>query len=100
MIVDTRLTVADGHAERGAALSMIEPWADRPYAVTLGADKGYDAEDFVNELRSMNVHPHVAQNTSGRRSVIAPCFDLGEIPHDAARRQEKALRNSPRCSIS
>jgi len=70
LIVDTRLTVADGHAERIAALSMIEPRADRPRAVTLGADKGYDAEDFVNELRSMNVRAHVAQNTNGRRSAI------------------------------
>jgi transposase len=70
LIVDTRLTAADGHAERIAALSMIEERADRPHAVTLGADKAYDAEDFVNELRSMNVRPHVAQNDNGRRSAI------------------------------
>ena len=38
--------------------------------ITLGADKAYDAEDFVNELRSMNVTSHVAQNTSGRSSAI------------------------------
>src|ERR1700691_6397415 len=49
---------------------MIEPRADRPRPITLGADKAYDAEDFVNELRSMTVTPHVAQNTSGRRSAI------------------------------
>jgi IS5 family transposase len=49
---------------------MIEPRADRPRAITLAADKGYDAEDFVNELRSMRVTPHVAQNTNGRRSAI------------------------------
>ena len=36
----------------------------------LGADKAYDAEDFVNELRSMNATPHVAQNTNGRSSAI------------------------------
>jgi transposase len=70
LIVDTRLTAADGHAERNAALSMIEPRADRPRAISLGADKAYDVEDFVNELRSMNVRPHVAQNTNGRRSAI------------------------------
>ena len=70
LIVDTRLTAADGHAERNAALSMIEPRADRPRAISLGADKAYDAEDFVNELRSKNVRPHVAQNTSRRRSAI------------------------------
>ena len=49
---------------------MIEPYADRPWPITLGGDKGFDSADFVNELRSMNVTPHVAQNTSQRRSAI------------------------------
>ena len=53
LLVDACLTPADGHAERVAALHMIEPHADRPQAITLGADKAYDTEDFVNELRSM-----------------------------------------------
>jgi transposase len=70
LVVEAGLTLADGHAERVAALHMIEPRADRPRSITLGADKAYDAEDFVNELRSMNVTPHVAQNTSGRSSAI------------------------------
>ncbi len=70
LVVDACLTPADGHAERIAALHMIEPRADRPNAITLGADKAYDAEDFVNELRAMKVTPHVAQNTSGRCSAI------------------------------
>jgi transposase len=70
LVVDACLTPANGHAERVAALHMIEPRADRPQAITLGADKAYDAEDFVNELRSMKVTPHVAQNTSGRSSAI------------------------------
>ena len=70
LFVDACLTPADGHAERIAALHMIEPRADRPRAITLGADKAYDAEDFVNELRAMKVTPHVAQNTSGRTSAI------------------------------
>jgi transposase len=72
LLVDACLTPANGHAERIAALAMIEPRADRPVAVTLGADKSYDASDFVNELRTMNVRPHVAQNTTRRfgRSAI------------------------------
>lgn len=32
--------------------------------------KAYDTKDFVNELRSMRVTPHVAQNTNGRSSAI------------------------------
>ncbi len=44
---------------------MIEPRADRPKLITLGADKAYDGEDSVNELRLM----HVAKNTGGRLSA-------------------------------
>lgn len=70
LIVDTRLTRVSGHAERLAALDMIEPLADRPRAITLGADRGYDTADFIEELRTLNVRPHVAQNTNRRRSAI------------------------------
>jgi len=70
LLIDACLTLADGHAERVAALHMIEPHADRPQAITLGADKAYDVEDFINELRSMNATPHVAQNANGRSSAI------------------------------
>ena len=76
LVVDACLTPADGHAERVAALHMIEPHADRPQAITLGADKAYDAEDFVNELRSMKVTPHVAQDTE--RAFVGDRW-----PHDA-----------------
>ncbi len=65
---------AGGHAERVAALDMIEPRADRPRAITLGADKGYDAGDFVDELRSMNVTPACGaehQRPAARRSTGA-----------------------------
>jgi transposase len=70
LIIDTRLTRVSGHAERLAALDMIEPLADRPRAITLGADRGYDAAEFVEELRTLNVRPHVAQNANRRRSAI------------------------------
>ncbi len=70
LLVDARLTRVSGHAERLAALEMIEPHADRPRAIALGADRGYDAADFVEELRTLNVRPHVAPNISRRRSAI------------------------------
>ena len=73
LIANARVTQADGHAEREAAKAMI---ADAVQAaagdaqVTLGADKGYDAAEFVEALREMKVVPHVAQNTANRRSAI------------------------------
>lgn len=70
LIVGAVATRASGHAERLAALHLVEPHADRSHRVTLAADKGFDAQDFVAELREINVTPHVAQNTSGRCSAI------------------------------
>jgi len=70
LVVDACLTEANGHAERIAALHMIEPRADRPRPITLGVDKASNAEDFVNEPRSRNATPHVAQNANGRSSAI------------------------------
>jgi hypothetical protein len=36
----------------------------------LGADKGYDQREFIEELRQMEIAPHVAQNQSRRRSRL------------------------------
>ncbi len=38
--------------------------------VTLGGDKNYDTQEFVRELRGMNITPHVAQNSTKRRSGV------------------------------
>jgi hypothetical protein len=65
LLIDACLTKVPGHAERFAALAMIESRADGPRAITLGVDRGYDTEDFVNELRSMNVRPHVTRRKGG-----------------------------------
>ena len=64
LIVQGDLTQADGHAERRAALGMIHrhsPGSIRQ--LTLGADKGFDAAEFVADLRQACVTPHVAQRS-------------------------------------
>ena len=74
LIVNAMVTHADGYAEREAAKAMISDARqvvdDPEIAVTLGADKGYDAAEFIKDLREMKVTPHVAQNTSNRRSAV------------------------------
>ena len=70
LIVGAVTSRASGHAERLAALRRLLPYADRPRPIALGVDKGFDARDFVVELREIDVTPNVAQNTSGRRSAI------------------------------
>lgn len=46
--------------------------------ITLGADKGYDAKEFVQDLQQLDVVPHVAQNKSGRRSAVPD--ELAQTP--------------------
>jgi transposase len=70
IVVDALLTEANGRAEREAALAMARHLPGGSKRITLGADKGYDTQDFVHRLRSLAVTPHVAQNTSHRASRI------------------------------
>ncbi len=69
LLLQTFLTEANGRAERDAALLMAEALPPRK-RVTLGGDKAYDTQEFVRELRGMNITPHVAQNTTNRRSAV------------------------------
>lgn len=82
LIANAMVTSADGFAEREAAKAMINDArqaADNPQAeITLGADKGYDAQEFIDALQEMNVIPHVAQNTSGRRSTVPDAIAASE----------------------
>ena len=70
LVVDTRLTLATGTAEREAAIAVAEQIAGRHRRATLGADRAYDTQDFVKSMRELEITPHVAQNTSNRRSAI------------------------------
>ena len=69
LVVDTELLQCNGTAERDAAMLMAER-LDGDDRVTLAADKAYDTKEFVQEMRQMNVTPHVAQN-DGRRGGSA-----------------------------
>lgn len=74
LIASAMVTKADGHAEREAAKAMIsdarQVLGDDEREVTLGADKGYDAKEFIEACVAMKVTPHVAQNTSGRTFAV------------------------------
>ena len=74
LIANAVVTQADGHAEREAAKAMIsdarQVLGDDTREVTLGADKGYDAQEFIDACTQMKVTPHVAQNKTGRKSAV------------------------------
>jgi transposase len=68
LIIDARLTEANGTAERTVALDMIEDNA-KPGS-TVGGDRNYDTADFVAGCRERGCTPHVSQNNTNRRSAI------------------------------
>jgi len=68
LIVDARLTEANGSAERATALDMIENNVGR--GSTVGGDKNFDTADFVAGCRKLGCTPHVSQNDTNRRSAI------------------------------
>ena len=61
LAVGARVTHATGTAERDAALDMVEAL---PEGATLGADKAYDVEAFVEDLKSRKLVAHVAINAT------------------------------------
>ena len=70
LAVDVLLTHATGLAERASAVRMLDRRPETQRRGTVGADKGYDTRDFVANCRDRGMTPHVARNTSGRRSAI------------------------------
>jgi transposase len=68
LLVDARLTEANGTAERTTALDMIEDNAGP--GSTVGGDKNYDTAGFVAGCRERGCTPHVSQNDTNRRSAI------------------------------
>lgn len=68
------LSVADANpaTERTEAVRLLKRLRRRGFRpTTLGGDKAYDTEQFVEDVRALGVTPHVAQNiTTSRRSRI------------------------------
>src|SRR5271167_3952656 len=57
LVVAAEATLATGTAEREAAAALTK---DLPKGTTLGADKNYDAEAFVEGLKRRQIEPHIA----------------------------------------
>jgi hypothetical protein len=73
--VDIRVGRADGHAERKNCLKMLDRVKRKLGIdpVTLGADKGYDAEDFLLALGERGIEAHVS--CKSRKEIEVPGKD-------------------------
>jgi transposase len=68
LIIGIDVRHASGTGERDGALDLVDAHLKR--GNTLGADKGYDTQDFVAALKQRGIKAHIARNTKGRRSAI------------------------------
>lgn len=81
LVVDLRLTEANGTAERTAALDMLlaRPGKQRK---TVGADKNYDTKEFVKRCRAANITPHVARKKKysaiDERTTTFPSYGISQ----------------------
>jgi transposase len=64
LVIDACVRVATGTCEREAAEQMLSETTGE-HRKTVGADKNYDTNDFVEKCRKMKVTPHVAQKAKG-----------------------------------
>ena len=103
LIVDCDVTKASGTAEREAALAMIKrsrkARAIAKTRVTLGADKGFDAEGFVLALKGQKVTPHIAINarTYSTGTIRKTAVDGRTTRHkgyDISQRRRKCIEES------
>jgi transposase len=69
LVMGCQATRATGNAERDSALELLAA-VPRNAEGTVGADRAYDTRDFVFRAREQGLRPHVAQNTTNRRSAI------------------------------
>lgn len=61
LVVAACVTQSSSKAEREAALRMLPTIGDGERRITLGADKGYQEREFLEQLRQRRVVPHVAE---------------------------------------
>jgi transposase len=86
LVVNACVTRATGACERDAAEEMLSE-TSRKCRKTVGADRAYDAKDFVDKCRKMKVTPHVAQKA--RHSAIDGRTTSHAGYHVGQRKREK-----------
>ena len=96
LVAAAEATLATGTAEREAAARLSERL---PKGATLGADKNYDAEAFVEGLKARGIEPHVAINgtvskTGKARKTAVPSEVAASLRYAISQRLRKRIEES------
>ena len=90
------VTLATGTAERETALDLIDSHRSGTGRITLGADKAFDVEAFVQALREREVTPHIAidghlTKTGKQRKTAIDGRTLRHVGYDISQRCRKRI---------
>jgi IS5 family transposase len=90
LLVDLRITEANGTAERDAALDML---TDLPGGarITVGGDAGYDVRAFVHSCRDHKITPHIARNRSHPERSAVDRRTLRHAGYDVSQKIRKRI---------
>jgi transposase len=93
LVVGAEATLATGTAEREAAAHLSERL---PEGATLGADKNYDAEAFVEGLKAKRIEPHIAVNGTvsklgAVRKTAVPPQMVASVGYAMSQRRRKRI---------
>ena len=81
LIVDALVTEAGTRQEWEAGFEMLGAQSTHP-GMTVGADKGYDVAEFIDDCRLLKITPHVAAKNSGsridRRTTRHPGYEISQ----------------------
>jgi transposase len=96
LAVAANVTQATGTAERQTALDLIDSHRPGRRRITVGADKGFDVEGFVHDLRTRKVTPHIAidahlTKTGKRRKTAIDKRTLRHAGYDISQRCRKRI---------
>jgi len=107
LVVDGGATLATGTAERQAAFALVDGTRRSRQRITLGADKAYDAMEFIGDLRGRSVTPHIAINghrtktgkrrrtATDRRTLRRAGYEVATVVASASRRCSAGSRVPP-----
>jgi transposase len=87
LVVATSVSACSPRAERHAAIAMVRRLKQTARPRTVVADKGYHEQDFVEELRQMDIAAHVPPYRKGRRCWVDPA--LYDRPEYAAGQKKR-----------
>lgn len=94
LIVASAVALASKTAERATAMRLMQGVRQlfsrpgRKPAMTVGADKAYHEQDFVDSMKSLHVEPHIGAYRRNRIDMVGPALRLTPTYQDSQRKRK------------